>query len=199
MNGIDKIKERIISDAKLQADEIVKKANLEAEEIIKAATQSADIATKKIIEEAKKEAGLLKERSEGNALSEAKKEGFKTKQNMIDDVFNKAIEELCDKPDNEYEKILSRMVIDMAETGDEEILINQKDKKRLSKDFIDNINILVKKRGLNSNMKLSSKDAHIKGGAILKNGDVEINGSFEAIVKAKKEYIEPDIFNILFN
>lgn len=198
MPGIENIKEKILEDANKNAEEVRKKAQSEAISINKESMKKAEKKKEEIISSAKKDAEIVKQRLISNAQLEGKKEKYNSKQDLVNEAFDKALIELCDLPNKKYEKTLIDVILQIAETGKEEILLNVKDRKRVSGKFIEDLNKALKSKGLEGNTVLSKKTAEIKGGAVLKSGDIEINGSFESLLRMKKEFIEPEVHNILF-
>jgi len=197
-SGIERIKERILEDANKKAQELKDKAHDEAKAISKEATKKAKNKKDEIIEIAKKEAAILKKRLIASAQIDGNKDKFNSKQGLVDEAFEKAISSLCKLPDLSYERVLIDIILQIAEIGDEEILLNDNDKKRIGEKFISNLNKDLKKKGLKGMTVLSKQAINISGGVVLKSGNIEINGSFEALLRMKKEYIEPEVYKILF-
>jgi len=60
---------------------------------------------------------------------------------------------------------------------------------------------LIKKladKGIKANIKISDEDMDISGGFILKFGDMEINNTFDALVRSQRDQYEPQVVQILF-
>ncbi len=198
MSGIDKIKERILEEARLQADTNIKKSSEEAAAIIEAAEKEAENKKRDIIEKAKKEALDVKKRLMAVAELEARKERLKAKQEVIEEAFEKALEKLKSLPDNEFNSIMSQMIVNSVKSGNEEIIVSPSDKTKITQGFIDDINKKISLKGIPSNIKLSDETRNILGGFVLKSGDIEVNNSFEAIIRMNRDEIEPDVIKSLF-
>jgi len=198
MTGIDKITGKIIADSEIKAKEIEAAALIQIEEI-KLRTEKEkeskiselkkqleiDFIQKSRIYESRRD---LKSR---NALLE-------TKQNLIEEVFSKAIEQICQLEATEYQKIVKKMLLEATETGTEEVLISQKDSSIITDDLIESINKELILSGKDGKIKLSKQYSDISGGFLLKNADININYSFESLLRSKRDALEPELAEILF-
>ncbi len=198
MAGSERLKQKILEEASLKAQANIQKAEAEASQITKAAKEDANIKKQEIISRAINEAQERKKRLIAGAELEARKERLKTKQEIIEDAFSKAIQKLLNLPDSEYEKILVDMILESVAKGDEEIIVSDTDKKRLSRDFIKDVNEKLIQKGMKGHVKISKEARGYTGGIIIKTGDVEINNSFEAIVRMQRDKIEAEIVKVLF-
>lgn len=197
--GAEKIIEKIISDANEKAEEIIKKAKQDAESINEIAHKKAADMAKKADENAASEAQTVKQRAIASANMESKKLILKKKQELIEEAFETARKKI-DTMDNEsFEKLMISLMAKEAETGTETVIIAKKDQTRLSKDFIDKVNSELKSKGAASaSLKFSDEQRDIESGFILQRGDIEINDSFDSLLRQKKEELSAQIVKILF-
>jgi V/A-type H+-transporting ATPase subunit E len=198
MAGVEKIKERILEEARSQAESNIKRAQEEGSDIIASAKKDGDSKKAVILEKAKKEAQEVKKRLKSVAELEARKKKLQAKQEMVEEAFKKTLEKLIGLPDEEYEKIISQMLLNSVESGSEEIILSPRDKKRLSPNFVEEINKKLVAKGIKGSLSLSKESRDINGGFVLKSGDIETNSSFEALIRAKREEIEPEVVKVLF-
>ena len=198
VEGAEKIIARILEDARLKASNNIKEAEKQASDIINAAKEEAEKKRNVIIENALKNADEMEKRAISVAELEARKIKLKAKQEIITSVFEKAITALNSLPAETYAKILCNMIISSVAKGNEEVVLSIRDKERLGKEFIDDINRKLAEKGLKGDLRLSEQTANINGGFILKSGDIEMNNSFDALIKMKRNELEPEIIKILF-
>ncbi|MFZ5985678.1 MAG: V-type ATP synthase subunit E [Bacillota bacterium] len=198
MSGVEKLKDRILEEARLQADANTKRAQDEAADIIEAAGKEAETKRKETIEKAKREAVEVKKRLIAVAELEARKERLKAKQEIVEEAFDKTLEKLNSLPDPEYQNILSDMIVNSVGSNSVEIVLSPKDKNKLSQTFIEDINKKLLAKGVTGSVRLADETRNINGGFILKSGDMEINYSFEAIIRMKRDEIESEVINSLF-
>ena len=68
----------------------------------------------------------------------------------------------------------------------------------MSPGFIDELNKTLQQREYQRILKFPMKTRDISGGFILKSGDIELNNSFEAIIRMHRDDIEPEVIKTLF-
>ncbi|NLL06658.1 MAG: hypothetical protein GX270_12925 [Clostridiaceae bacterium] len=198
MSGAENIQAKILEEARLLAEANIKRAEEEAASIIRAASKEAEAKKKQIIEKAELEAVEIKKRIIAVAELEARKQKLMAKQEVVDEAFELALKKLNNLPDVEYQSILVEMITNSIETGKEEILLSLKDKQRISSGFIDELNKKLLQKGISAKMKISEETRNISGGFILKSGDIEVNNSFESIIRMYRDDIEPEVIKCLF-
>jgi V/A-type H+-transporting ATPase subunit E len=198
MAGAEKIVERILEEARSKADASIEKAKKEAADIMRSAEEEARNRQKVIIDRAFEEAVERKKRLIAVGELEGRKQKLKAKQEVIEAVFKKAVEELNSLPADEYEKVLAEMIVNSASDVSAEIILSESDKKKVGSDFLKNINERLNQKGIKAQLAISGESRSLNGGFILKEGDVEINNSFEAIVKMNRDELEEIIVEQLF-
>lgn len=198
MSGVDKLKAKILEEAHLTAQGNLESARKEASEIMQSARNEADRRQREIIEKAHRDAEDRKKRIKAYSELEARKKRLEAKQEMVEAAFSKAIERLNSLPLDEYRNILAGMILDLVKSGDEEIILSEKDKKALGADLEKDVNQRLVKKGIPGNVKVSGKTGNIKGGFILKSGDVEVNSSFDTIVRMQRNQLEAEVVKVLF-
>ena len=198
MSGTEKLTGKILEEARRQAQKDIEQAKKEAADMLKSARDEAEHKRKSILEKALREAEEKKRRLIANAELDARKQRLKAKQDMLEEAFKKAVEKLNSMPVEKYREMLVEMVADSAKKGDEEIILSERDKKRLGNDFADVVNERLKSAGLEGKLILSGETRNIDGGFILRSGNVEANNSFEAIIRIKRDELEADVAKALF-
>ena len=198
MAGVERIKEKILDDARLQVKNIIEQAESEAADTIRSAQQEADSKKAVLLENAEKEAVELRKRLIAVAELEGRKSKLRVKQELIEEVFAKVLEKLNNMPKDQYESILIEMVVGAVQSGQEKIILSQRDKQRVSPEFTDKINKRLSERKINGNIALATETGNFNGGFILKSGDIEVNNSFEAIIKMQRDDLEVEVVKALF-
>jgi V/A-type H+/Na+-transporting ATPase subunit E len=198
MTGIDRIKEQILQDSQAKANSILDDAKKQALELIEKANVNARQKSEEIQKKASSDASEKLRISRSMLELEMRKDILSTKQQLIEEVFQKALDSLSKMENNEYEAILYKLIVDAVETGEEEILLSKHDKNRLPGDFSNKLNQVLVQAGKKGNLKLSDEARDIMGGFVLKTKGVEINYSFEALLRMDRDEIEPEVAAILF-
>lgn len=199
MNGAEKIKERILTDARSLHDKILAEANAQAKSIIAEAEKEAFQKTTLITEKAKEEAALIKQRYQAAESMEDRKNILKVRQECINEAFDLALKNLSDMPDDKYKLFIEGIILNTIKNGDGIIVFNERDKKRLGEGFISEINGKLKTKGLSAALSLAKDSLNTSGGFILRYGDMEINCTLEIILNMQRPNLESEVAKILFN
>ncbi len=199
MDGAEKLVDRILKEGRQRADEITSNGQKKADEIIENAKQSAQKRVEAIDQKAREDAQEIKRRVRAVAEMEMRKDILAVKQQLIDQVFDQVMEQLKNLSTEEYQNILLNLFIKTVDTGREQVIIASGDQERVNQQFIDRVNQTLIEQGKTGNLTLSGESRDIKGGFILKSGGVEINNSFEAILRMEREDLEPKVAEILFS
>jgi len=198
MEGISKIKERILEEAQEEKEKIIANANAQAKDIVKQYEQKAKEIRDDILDKAGKTAEEKKRRILSMVQLENRKALLQAKQQIIDEVFEKAKASLQKMPDEKYQNLIANMLISSDLTGNEEIIISEHDKNRITPDFIKKINNTLIGMGKQGNLRISKTSGHMIGGFILKSQDLEINSTFDSLINMEREELETEIAKILF-
>jgi len=196
--SLEKIIDRIKQDTQTQFDEIKSKALVNADEIIQKAKESSDSYKEQALINAQKSAQQHKQRLISTAVLEFRKDMLKEKQDAIDSAFQESVNNLVNMKDDEYRKVIKKMLLASVQTGEEEIIISSRDRSKITEIFIKDINKELAKTGKKGNLRLSKNHYDILGGFILKSGNIELNNSFESLFNSFREDLEAEVSKILF-
>lgn len=193
MEGMERIRESILAEARTQAEAIIKEAEDSVKEMEGQAEKRAEELTKNRLERAKVEAQDAQKRMLSMAELELKKQSLEAKQSIIDQAFDKALAKLNKLPDEKYAAMIVSVLGSVGLAGGEELIVPLKDRERFQKGLLKRIN-----DKLGFELKLSDEDRGIQGGFIVKVDGVEINNSFETLLRMEREKVESEIADILF-
>lgn len=196
--GAEKIVEKILQDARDKAQEITSGAQAAAGKIVAEANKAAEGKKTVSLAAGDKEAALTKQRIVASAHMEAKKLLLQTKQDLLSAAFDSALEKIKNMDNTQFERLMTNLMIHLVETGDEVVIISEADKKRLSPEFLYYVNRTIAKEQVPCNVTMSDEVRDIPSGFILKRGDVEINATFEALLRQKKDALSAEVVKILF-
>ena len=192
MNGLDKLKEKIMHDAESAAETKLNEAKKQAEKILAEYKEKAEAEEKRILDDADKKAMVIVRSAESNANLDGKKKILKEKRLIIAGVFEKARAEAAKLSDAEYFEIIYALAEKCKLGG--ELMMSENDKGRLPADFEEQIKACTKGK-----ISLSKDFAPIKNGFILKNGMTEENCSFDGIMEAREEELQDKTAKLLFS
>ena len=188
--------EKILGDANAEAEKI--KSEAEEKEAAEQAKQAAEL------KEYKKQTKALAQKAGedrklhllAGARMDAAKEFLTEKRKILEEVFSKAQEKLGKLPDEEYRKIMKKLMLEAVETGDEEVIIG-KEEKRIDQDFIKQVNSELG-RGSKGELRLSSEREDLGGGFILRRGKIKTNVSTEVLLAQARKELEIELAKELF-
>lgn len=186
MNDGKIIIDKIISDAEKVANVTIAQAQKEVDALLKAARDKVHRQLDQMDRDAHSEADRVKAKEISAADMQAKKAILETKQEILAEIIAEAEKRLVSMEDAAYAKVIGGMLAKLDKSLGTEIIVSKKDAARLAD--------VVKEKGF----VLSEKNADIKGGFIVKNGDIEYNYSFESIITVEKEAIRQAAAEILF-
>ncbi len=186
--ALKEITEHILNDGQAKGVEIKKNAEQGAKVILDEAKASAEREREKILREAQKKAKEERKRIIAMARLEARNTILTAKQNQVEVVFKSVLQDLDSLSDSEYKELVKRL-LRKAVKGGEEVIVNERDRNRI------NASLLAE---IDGSIALSNEIRDIDGGFILKTGRIETNNSFNSLISAVREEIEPKIVEVLF-
>jgi len=125
------------------------------------------------------------------------KEHLAEKNKILDEVFDQARQQLQSLPDEQYRRLVTNLILEAVETGDEEVIID-KEEKRIDAALIDQVNskLASDRKG---NLKLSEDKMPLGGGFILRRGKVKTNVSFDVLLSRARKELEIELAKELFS
>ena len=199
MNGIEKITARIQADAQRDADAVTAEAAERCKEMRLEYDQKAQDAYWLLVRAGVKDCEERVKRLGSAAALEAKKSVLGLKQEMVAEVFDRAVEMLLELPKKEYVDLLAGIAAKAAGNGFEELVFNSKDQRAVGEMVAKAANELLKERGNYGKLTVSELTRDIKGGVIVKQGDIETNCSIEAMVGQYKSELSAPVAAALFD
>ena len=194
MKGTEKIIAHIRADAKSQADAVLAKAEEQAAQIrADYDKQAAQVYADKV------RAGTKACQDQMDSVQrianmEAKKTLLAVKQEMVSKSFEKAQALLTALPEEKYVAFLAALAAKASVTGDEEIVLNARDREAVGEAVVKAAN---EKLG-GGKLTLSDRSGEFAGGLILSRGNVEANCTAELLVELCRGEMSAEIADMLF-
>lgn len=227
MNGIDKIIDRISGDAQGEIDAVLAEARTQAAEITAKYEAQAKAEAEEVLSRGQKAALERGERLASVTQLECRKANLAVKQTVIEEAFELALKKLRELPEDQYVELLADLAVEASSTGREKLIFSQADRARVGKAVVIAANERLARASapklpdevtdsragalldkvvtgasaiLNGTamLTLSEETRPINGGFILSDGAVEVNCSFEALVRMKKSEITGEVSAVLF-
>ena len=221
INGLNKITDKILSEAQAKADKILADAEAECDRINAEYAERAEKIRSEISTEAEKGGMEYVARIRSTAATSKRNVLLQTKSDLIDGVFAGVLEQTRNLELVKYNEILIGLLsaalleqLDSEETsrtlyGEEdalapesyEVLFNQRDRDRCGKLVIEGVQKhLFGKVSADklSRLTLATDTANIEGGLILRCGNVESNCSLAILFAQLRESLESEVARTLF-
>lgn len=195
MNGLENIIRQIGDNARSEIDRVNTDAAAQAETIEKRYRAQAEKEAAELAARAQKNAAEREERLVSVAQMEARKTLLAARQTMVEKAFDGALEALCALPDGEYAETVAKLLAHAAPGGQGQVLFSAQDRKRVGDAAVKKANALLGEKG---KFTLSDETRNIRGGFILVNGNVEVNGSFETLVRLQRGEMAHEVAQQLF-
>lgn len=183
----EKILEQIKKDSEKEINQILKEAEKQTASIIDIARKEAEIESEKILSRGKNQSENIKKILVSKATQDAKREIMKAREKIIEECFAKAQRRLSALKEAEYKKIVANLMEDGRKKLDGQCTIV------VSRDIDRKI---AKSMGLKVTGTVEAS-----GGVILKSGDggINLDNTFEGILKRKKDEIRIKVGKLLFS
>ncbi|MEA1904581.1 MAG: V-type ATP synthase subunit E family protein [Candidatus Hadarchaeota archaeon] len=206
MKGLEKMVQRILSDAEKESKKVIRDAKGEVEKRKSSAKENAKAEAEKILSEGKREAEKIEHRVLASARLKTRQLKLNTQESLIQDAFSKAMDELPNlrKDKQRYQKIMGELVKagGIAIGGEElEIQILKEDKKFLPKATVHDLTKKISKStGNETSLKISTSLKNASGGVVVQkaDGSVKCDNTFEARLRRLKHSLRSKTAEILF-
>ena len=195
MKGTEKIIAHIQADAKQQADAILAQAEQQCAGIMAQYEEKAKESYAAKIRAGVNECQARMDGVERIARMEGKKSLLALKQGMVAESFDKARAMLLELPEDKYVALLSGLAAKASVSGDEEIVLNERDKAACGQAVVDGANALIP----GGKLSLSEKTGSFEGGLILSRGSIETNCTVELLTELCRAEMSAAVAKVLFN
>lgn len=194
MKGLEKITDRIRSDAMAEIESIRAEGNARAAEVTASYQKQADQIAVDEAQRSELAAQTLLERRQSGDDMDRSKTMLAAKQASIDEAFARAAETLRQLPRDEYAEVLAKIAAASGQGG-EEIVLSATDAAELGERVVRRANEL--KPG--AAFTLSAETRELEGGLVLKQGAVELNCAFATQLRLLRQTMAADVAAILFS
>ena len=221
MNGLEKITNRILEDARAEADAIIDGARAECEAIRAEYEAKADAIRLRISDDAEREGFDMIARAKAASANEKRSAVLRMQSRILDETFESAKKQIRSQNDEQYTKtltgLLSAALTEQVKIereslelyGEEEapcaeryeVILNAHDRDRYGETVVRETR--AKLRGsladeVLEKLCLADTVAPIEGGLILRCGSIETNCSLELIFEQLRAELEGEVSHALF-
>jgi V/A-type H+-transporting ATPase subunit E len=196
--SLEKLIQRILSDAGDYADGILNNARLRRLDMLDEAKEDANRRYTEIVKSARRSAEEEKQQRITAAVLEARQSILEEKQRIIQGVFDRAMKDVLSLPRERYIQILLRQFLSVGRDLEGELILSNEDRARLGEELVTEGNEMIRKAGGKGRVALSAETRGIQGGFILKTESVELNCSLDAQIQSHREELVEEITKVLF-
>ena len=107
--------------------------------------------------------------------------------------FQRAVEQLCALEDEPYAQLLARLAASAAETKQEQIILNERDRARVGARVVEEANRLC-----SGSLTLAEECRPIVGGLILSQGKIEVNCALDTLAALRRNELAGKASALLF-
>ena len=194
MKGTEKIIAHIQADAQAQVDAILAQAEQQCAGIRADYDKQAAALYAERLRAGVKQTQDRVDSVERIARMEGRKGLLAAKQEMVSRSFEKAREQIVSLPRERYLAFLAGLAAKAAVTGEEEIILNKRDRAELGEDLVRAANDLLE----NGKLTLAEETRDFAGGLILRRGNIEVNCTVELLVELSQGELSAKVAELLF-
>ncbi|MBR5095098.1 MAG: hypothetical protein IK095_08390 [Oscillospiraceae bacterium] len=195
MKGTEKLIAHIKADADAQVEAILAQAEQRAAAIRGDFDKQAEGVYAERIRAGVKSIQAEVDGAERIARMEGRKSLLAEKQALVADSFRRAQEQILALPQEQYVAFLAKLAARASVTGDEEIVLNARDRERIGADLVQAANALLGEKG---RLTLSAQTGDFAGGLILRRGSIEANCTVELLVEMSQSELSAQVAQLLF-
>lgn len=208
--GAEAILEKIRKNAEEEAAALAKQGEEKAEAAAGKIRADAEAEAAAILENARQRAEELEKRERLMAGLQIRKNTLAARRAVMDEAFSLAGEQLADLPKERWEALITRLLLEAAETGAEIMEIPAADREKYEwtpegnlpiigeKSFFKRLNAALKESGREGKLTLADAPANVIGGFRLMGPVYDVDASFDALLSQAREDWEQEIYRILY-
>ena len=197
MNGIEKITARIAEDGKQENDALLAQARAQAAEITAKYQAEAKAAADEALAQGRKNAEARARHLDSTAQMECRKAVLAAKQDVIEEAFQAAHKKLLELPSEQYVALLAGLAAQASVTGKEKLIFSTPDRAQVGKAVVVAAN---EKLGADAGkLTLSEESRPMDGGFILSDGAVEVNCTFDTLIRLQRGALAGEVAKVLFD
>lgn len=198
MSGAEKLKEKIIAEAEAQAKRLLEEARKRADTIVTHGEREGAAKKDALLVQARVQAEERKHRALTITELDARKQILAAKEELIEDTFNQALTRLQALDREKYRELIFPMILAAVQRGDEELIISPDQIEHFDASFLGKINEALRRQGKKGEIALAGETRPLKGGFVLRAGEVEFNNSFDSLLRMQRDLLEPAVAGMLF-
>ncbi len=228
MNGIEKITARIEEDGRAENEALLAQARAEAADIAAKYQAQAQAEADEILAQGRRNAGERAKHLDSMAQMECRKAVLRAKQDVIEEAFQAAHKKLLGLPTEKYVALLADLAVSASTTGREKLIFSPSHRAQVGKAVVTAANkklaeavapklpdevtetragavldkvvsgasALLNGTGM---LTLAEETRPMDGGFILSDGAVEVNCTFDTLIRLQRGALAGEVAKVLFD
>ena len=228
MNGIEKITARIEEDGRAENEALLAQARAEAADIAAKYQAQAQAEADEILAQGRRNAGERAKHLDSMAQMECRKAVLRAKQDVIAEAFQAAHKKLLGLPTEKYVALLADLAVSASTTGREKLIFSPSHRAQVGKAVVTAANkklaeavapklpdevtetragavldkvvsgasALLNGTGM---LTLAEETRPMDGGFILSDGAVEVNCTFDTLIRLQRGALAGEVAKVLFD
>jgi V/A-type H+-transporting ATPase subunit E len=194
MSDITQLTEKITADAKKKYQLVIRDAQVEVEkqEQLKRSQLEKQLSDRLTQFEKEKRAEMYLQISDIHIQSRNKV--LTAKQTVLDELFTEALVRLNKMSAEDFRTFVERGLQEAQVSGEIELVLGEKSAHLLTEDSLKEIQQALPE----CQPVIAAKTLPRKGGFLLRQGDIELNFTFEALLDASKEELSHTLLQLIF-
>lgn len=228
MNGIEKITARIEEDGRAENEALLAQARADAADIAAKYQAQAQAAADEILAQGRRDAQERERHLDSMAQMECRKAVLASKQDVIEEAFQAAHKKLLELPTEQYVSFLADLAVKASVTGREKLIFSPSHRAQVGKAVVTAANkklaeavapklpdeITDSKAGAlldkvvtgasavlsgTAMLTLAEETRPMDGGFILSDGAVEVNCTFDTLIRLQRGALAGEVAKVLFD
>ncbi|MDE6590724.1 MAG: hypothetical protein K2K53_10365 [Oscillospiraceae bacterium] len=194
MNGIEKITARIQEDSQKEIDAVLAEARAKAADIAAKAKAEAKAVADEVLAQGRRAAEEREDRLASTTQMECRKAALAAKQDVIEEAFQRAHKQLLALPTEKYVALLADLAVQASATGKEKLIFSPSHRAQVGKAVVTAAN----KKREDAAFTLAEETRPMDGGFILSDGAVEVNCTFDTLIRLQRGALAGEVAKVLF-
>lgn len=228
MNGIEKITARIEEDGRAENEALLAQARSQAADIAAKYQAQAKAEAEEILDQGRKNAQERERHLDSMTQMECRKAVLAAKQDVIEEAFQAAHKKLLELPTEKYVALLADLAVSASTTGREKLIFSPSHRAQVGKAVVTAANkklaeavspklpgeVADSKAGAildkvvtgasailsgTAMLTLAEETRPMDGGFILSDGAVEVNCTFDTLIRLQRGALAGEVAKVLFD
>ncbi|GAA3014914.1 V-type ATP synthase subunit E [Tetragenococcus solitarius] len=195
MSDITNLTDKITQDAQKKKEQYIKQAKQEIEKNEQYRKKQIEKQTEDNLKQYEKELRSELSLKVSDIHVKARSKLLAAKQKLLKELFAESLKKIKALPEEEFNQFVVSNIKQVQLQGDVEMLVAQDSIKYITPE---NKKVWQQAAAPKINLSVSEKKAPRRGGFLLRQGDIEYNFTFEAILNTSEEELSGELLNLLF-